>query len=103
MNIKINSQHARERRRGDPPIPSELGRFLTAQQLGKLPELEKMGIRLVAVRRPLFQEPVVIVKCVNQDRHGVLLKDGTVDYLPDIELREGRASTLADGSLLPLK
>lgn len=85
----------RDRRKGVDPIPHDLSEVLTPQQLAALPSLEEKGIVLFAVRRPLFQEVVVIVKIVFRDSYGVLLEDGTVDYLPDIVVRE--SSGLEEG------
>lgn len=69
--------------------------MLNAQQAKALLALEEKGIVLHAVRRPLFQEPVFIVKIKAKDRYGVLLDNGTVDYFPDIPIREQRS--LGDG------
>jgi len=82
-----------ERRKGVEPIPDNLMSFLTEEQINALPILEEKGISLFAVRRPLFQESVVIMKFLFRDGYGVLLKDGKVDYFPDIEVRESGAST----------
>ena len=77
-----------ERRNRETPIPDNLVELLTAEQQRALPELEEKGVTLVAVRRPLFQEPVVIVKLQAREMFGVLLENGDVDYFAGIPIRE---------------
>jgi len=84
-------QRGFERRRGEKPIPDDLVSLLNAEQVRALPELHEKGIVLYAVRRPLFQEPVFIVKLPTKGRYGVLLENGKVDYFPDIHIREQRS------------
>ena len=85
-------QRRPERRRGTRPIPDDLLSLLSAEQAKALPELAEKGIVLYAVRRPLFQAPVFIVKLQVKDRYGVLLENGTVDYFPDIPIREQQSA-----------
>ena len=70
-----------DRRKGVEAIPPNLSDFLTAEQVKKLPTLEAKGISLFAIRRPLFQEPIVIVKFLSRGGYrgyGVLLENGDV-------------------------
>ncbi|MFA5549054.1 MAG: hypothetical protein WDA10_10975 [Porticoccaceae bacterium] len=91
-------QRMPERRRGDKPVPDDLSPFLNAAQAKALPELEKKGVVLYAVRRPLFQKSVLIVKLLHaKERYGVLLEDGTVDYFPDIPIRDQSNMGIAFG------
>lgn len=91
-------QRMPERRRGDKPVPDDLSPFLNAAQARALPELEKKGVLIYAVRRPLFQKPVLIVKLLHaKERYGVLLDDGTVDYFPDIAIRDQSNMGIAFG------
>lgn len=76
------------RRKGLEPIPKNFREYLTPKQLKSLNELRCCGTILVAIRRPLFAEPVAIVRYIMTDRYGVLLSDGQVDYFPDIRVRE---------------
>ena len=57
--------------------------------------LEKQGVSVFAVRRPLFQDPVVILKFLSRRGYGVLLQNGDVDYFPDIVVR---GETRSEGS-----
>jgi hypothetical protein len=82
-----------DRRKGVEPIPSDLTALLTEAQINALPALEEKGVSLFAIRRPLFQESVVIMKFLLREGYGILLKDGTVDYFPDIEVRERPLAT----------
>lgn len=77
-----------ERRRAVKPIPDDLMSLLNAEQAKALPELEEKGVVLYAVRRPLFQEPVFIVKLESKGWYGVLLENGKVDYFSDVPMRE---------------
>lgn len=89
-----------DKRKGLDPIPENLNFYLSEEQLRALPGLERRGISVFAVRRPLFQEPVVIMKFLSRRGYGVLLKNGDVDYFPDIVVRgKGRSKvfpSLAD-------
>ena len=87
-------QVTNSKRTGLTPIPENLRAYLTVEQEKALPQLEMKGISLFAVRRPLFQEPIVIVKFQTRSGYGVLLKNGDVDYFPDIVVRgEVRSET----------
>ena len=88
MNQKGVYVMEKSRRKNQFPVPKNLTDYLTREQLKALPELRKKGVTLFAVRRPLFQEPAVIVELLAKNRYGVLLKDGGVDYFPDIKIRE---------------
>ena len=77
----------KNRRKDQPLIPDKYQQLLTAQQLKALKDFKVLGVTLYAVRRPLFQEPTVIVKFVAKNKFGVLLADGRVDYLPELSMR----------------
>lgn len=83
-------QNASNKRKGLDPIPENLAAYLNTEQAKALPQLEMKGISLFAVRRPLFQDPVIIVKFKTRSGYGVLLKNGDVDYFPDIKIRGER-------------
>ena len=76
------------RRKGLEPIPRNFKEHLTHEQIKSLNELRQCGTILVAIRRPLFSEPVAIVRYIMTDRYGVLLSNGQVDYFPDIKIRQ---------------
>ena len=78
---------AKNRRKDQPLIPDKYHQLLTSQQLKALKDFKALGVILYAIRRPLFQEPTVIVKFVSKNKFGVLLADGRVDYLPELDMR----------------
>ena len=77
----------KNRRKGLPPIPDNARDYLTPQQLKALRDMKPLGVTLFAIRRPLFQEPTVIVRLITRDKYGVMLKNGKIDYLADITIR----------------
>jgi hypothetical protein len=84
-NVRLNKP---DRRKGLAAIPADLRAHLTAAQIKVLPDLRKKGITVFAIRRPLFQQPVVMVKFTFREGVGVLREDGVVDYFPDIGIRD---------------
>jgi len=53
-----------------------------------LHKIEGFGWKLVFVRRPLFQESVVVVTDAGGNSIGVLEGDGRLNLDPDIQIRE---------------
>lgn len=79
----------RERRKGLPPVPPDTRQILTIEQKIALKELENFGWEIDYVRRPLFQQPRVIVRNPQSGRQSVIEADGTVDHNPmDLATRE---------------
>ena len=76
-----------ERRKGISPIPMNLREFLTDDQRRALKNMERFGWRLAFVRRPLFQEPLVVICDEEETAFSVLQEDGNIDSKPDIILR----------------
>jgi len=78
---------ARERRGSQPAIPLNLREFLCDEQRVALRKVESFGWRLAFVRRPMFQEPLVVVS--NEDTHdfSVLEKDGSLSPSIHLHLR----------------
>jgi len=77
-----------DKRKGDKPIPDNLKDHLNADQLAQLVTIEKFGWSLKYIRRPLFQECVVVVVNPDGSSIGVLERDGRLNLEPDIETRE---------------
>ena len=77
-----------EKRRGNKPVPDNLNEILNERQQHKLRQMEGFGWSLEFVRRPLFQDPTVVVRNAEGNRIGTLEKDGSIDMLPDIRLRK---------------
>ncbi len=72
----------KERRKGKPPIPEDLRKILTVAQKIAIKELEGFGWEVDYVRRPLFQEPKVIVRNPVTGKQSLIEADGTVDHNP---------------------
>ena len=77
-----------EKRKGGPAVPGNLGDILDPVQMMALRQMENFGWYVCFVRRPLFQEPVVVICNDAGDRYGVLRSDGHVDMAADFELRK---------------
>lgn len=77
----------KEKRKGEAPIPEHVKDYLNAEQLRELHKIEGFGWRLHFIRRPLFQDPVVVVMNPEGNAIGVLEEDGRINLQPDIPLR----------------
>ena len=77
-----------EKRIGDTPIPINMKNYLNDAQLAELRSIEKFGWSLKYIRRPLFQELVVVVANPDGRSIGVLEDDGALNMEPKIEMRE---------------
>jgi hypothetical protein len=71
-----------------PPVPANVKRLLTVEQTIALKQLESFGWRIAFVRRPLFQQVVVVVTSYDGKEMGVLELDGELNLSPSITLRE---------------
>jgi hypothetical protein len=76
-----------EKRHGNEPIPKNLEDWLSQDQLDALKQIGNLGWQLKFIRRPAFKEPIVVVYCSDDNKIGVLEKDGTIDMNPDITIR----------------
>ena len=77
-----------DKRKGEKPVPDDIKNYLNAAQSGELHKIEGFGWKLVFVRRPLFQESVVVVTDAGGNSIGVLEGDGRLNLDPDIQIRE---------------
>jgi len=77
-----------ENRTGDKPIPDDVKRYMNDAQLAELHKIERFGWTLIYIRRPLFQESVIVVNDANGKSIGILEDDGRLNLEPDIETRE---------------
>ncbi len=77
-----------EKRKGDKPVPDDVEKYMNDAQLSELHKIEGFGWKLIFVRHPLFQEPVVVVTDANGRSLGVLDDDGRLNLDPDIKTRE---------------
>ncbi len=77
-----------EKRKGDQPIPHNVKNYLNDAQLAELRSIEQFGWNLKYIRRPLFQEQVIVVINPDGKSIGVLEDDGGLNMNPNIETRE---------------
>ncbi|GAA4106467.1 hypothetical protein [Zhongshania borealis] len=78
----------RDQRKGDDLIPENVDKFLNPAQRAALQQLESFGWQLQLIRRPLFQDPVVVVVNPEGRKLGVLESDGRINMQKDIEFRD---------------
>lgn len=76
-----------EKRKGDKPVPDNMKDYLNDAQMAELRKIERFGWELWFIRRPLFQDPVVVVANPDGSSIGVLEDDGRLNLDPDIKLR----------------
>jgi hypothetical protein len=77
-----------DKRKGEKAIPDHVSSYLSHDQQAVLHKIEGFGWELKIVRRPLFEESVVIVISPDGKSIGVLEKDGRLNMQADISLRE---------------
>jgi len=78
---------AKERRTGQEAVPSDLKSRLTALQQHTLASLENFGWSIKFVRRPLFQDQVVVLVDPAGQQHAILHEDGSIDRNLDVHIR----------------
>ena len=78
----------REKRKGDIPIPDNLKEMLNESQWRALSGIAYSGWELQFIRRPLFQEPVLVIYNPDGDRTGILDKDGNIKIQSGIMVRD---------------
>ncbi|UCE90336.1 MAG: hypothetical protein JSW10_05850 [Pseudomonadota bacterium] len=77
-----------DKRKGDKPIPDDVKNYLNDAQIAELHTIEGFGWELKFIRRPLFQERLVVVVNPDGSSIGVLEDDGRLNLDPNIETRE---------------
>ena len=77
-----------ERRKGAAPPAHVLERQLNESQRYTLRELERFGLTLAFVRRPMFQPAVGVVRDATARSYLLIEPDGSVNDKALIELRE---------------
>lgn len=83
----INSDCPKEYRIGQEPIPEDIKSRLSDAQTGSLARLQSFGWSITFVRRPLFQEEVVVLVDPSGERYVILHEDGYIEQNPDITIR----------------
>jgi len=69
----------KERRIGLAAIPEDIKSRLTGLQRGTLARLEGFGWSIKFVRRPLFQEQIIVLVDSSGVDHAILTEDGELD------------------------
>lgn len=82
----------RDKRKAQAPIPDGLNALLTPPQRLSLHQLESFGWRIAFVRRPLFQDPVVVLCNSGGDQFGVLEPGGELNLQADLKIRQPLAA-----------
>ncbi len=77
----------KERRVGKVAIPDDMMSELTEMQHQTLARLEGFGWAVGFVRRPLFQERVVMLFDPSGQQHAILSEDGSIDKTTDVPVR----------------
>ena len=77
----------RERRTGQVAIPNDMLSELNELQHQTLARLEGFGWSVGFVRRPLFQDRVVMLFDPTGRQHAVLNEDGSIDNSDDTSIR----------------
>ena len=84
----LEGHYVMERRKGDNPVPDNLDEYLNDLQMQALQRLESMGYNLKFVRRPLFLDVIAVVSNPQNHKIAMLKVDGSIDFFPDIQLRD---------------
>ena len=82
MELALFKTVKKDRRKGKPPIPDDIHAILTIAQKRALKELESFGWVTDYVRRPLFQDPKVVMRDPKTGKQALITEDGTVDHTP---------------------
>ena len=77
-----------DKRNGSKPVPDDVKEHLSYAQMALLRTIEGFGWSLKFVRRPLFQQPVIVVTNPDGSSIGILEEDGKLNLDPDIDTRE---------------
>lgn len=70
------------------PVPDDVKDYLTPAQAAELNHIEGFGWSLKYIRRPLFQERVVVVINPDGSSIGILEDDGRLNLESNIDTRE---------------
>lgn len=77
----------KERRIDQKAIPEDIRSRLTGAQLVTLGRLKGFGWSLEFVRKPLYQDQIVVLVDPSGEQHAVLHKDGSLDTSLDFMIR----------------
>ncbi len=77
-----------DKRKGEKPIPNNVKDHLNDAQQAELQTIQGFGWNLKFIRRPLFQERVVVVTNPDGSSIGILEEDGRLNLEPNIVIRD---------------
>lgn len=77
----------REKRKGNSSIPDNLKEIMSEAQVKALSGIGYSGWELRFLRRPLFQEPEIVLHNPDNGRIGILDRDGSIK-LHNIKVRD---------------
>lgn len=83
----MTTTETKDRRIGIEAIPEDLRERMTVLQRHALIGLEGFGWSVKFVRRPLFQDPVIVLVDPSGNEYAVLQEDGSVDRDVDFSVR----------------
>ncbi len=81
------AEEKQDKRRGELAIPINIRQFLNEDQMLSLRQMEGFGWHLMFIRRPLFQDPQVILGNADETILGTLSEDGDLDTDTDVPIR----------------
>ncbi len=77
-----------ERRNKKPAVPNDWKKFLNDDQLISLNQYNRFGWQIKFIRRPLFQDSIIVLAHPDGNRFGVLERDGTINEAFDLKIRD---------------
>ena len=81
-----------DKRGTQEPIPSDLTAYLTPTQFRSLSHLDGFGWQLAFIRRPLFEDPLVVLSSPEGKQYAILEIDGSLNLEPIIRVRSVKAA-----------
>ncbi|MGB5538950.1 MAG: hypothetical protein WBO37_02545 [Gammaproteobacteria bacterium] len=90
-----------EKRNRLAPVPNNLVDILNEDQMTSLRQIENFGWQLHFVRRPLFQDPVVVIVSAEGDRFGTLEADGRIEIKNHFDIRNTSQAKSTDPATGP--
>ena len=88
MSPRPPDNQKKERRGKMPPVPENICALLNQHQKDALREVENQGWRLAFVRRPILDDPMVVVTDQDRSRYAVVERNGHINVNAPIQLRD---------------
>ncbi len=77
-----------EKREKQKPIPDNYQKYMNEAQKDQLRTIEGFGWKLFFIRRPSFQDPVIVACNQEGTSIGILEEDGRLNLDPNIIVRD---------------